>query len=105
MWSVVVVARSWILGGRLKLAHTCLTPLPGATALKPGSATTPFFGVQPCLLDDKGVEIEGNGVEGLLCIKAPWPSMMRTIYGDHKRFYETYFAMYPGYYFTGDGAS
>lgn len=81
-----------------------LTPLPGATPLKPGSATNPFFGVQPVLLDDKGVEVEGNPAEGNLAIKAPWPSMMRTVYGDHKRFYETYFAMYPGYYFTGDGA-
>lgn len=81
-----------------------LTPLPGATPLKPGSATNPFFGVQPVLLDDKGVEIQGNPAEGNLAIKHPWPSMMRTVYGDHKRFYETYFAMYPGYYFTGDGA-
>lgn len=81
-----------------------LTPLPGATPLKPGSATNPFFGVQPVLLDDKGIEIEGNPAEGNLAIKGPWPSMMRTVYGDHKRFYETYFAMYPGYYFTGDGA-
>ncbi len=81
-----------------------LTPLPGATPLKPGSATLPFFGVQPVLLDDQGVEIEGNPAEGNLAIKHPWPSMMRTVYGDHKRFFETYFAMYPGYYFTGDGA-
>ena len=81
-----------------------LTPLPGATALKPGSATTPFFGVQPVLLDDQGNEIAGNPAEGNLAIKHPWPSMMRTVYGDHKRFFETYFAMYPGYYFTGDGA-
>jgi acetyl-CoA synthetase len=81
-----------------------LTPLPGATALKPGSATTPFFGVQPVLLDDQGNEIEGNPAEGNLAIKHPWPSQMRTVYGDHKRFYETYFAMYRGYYFTGDGA-
>ena len=81
-----------------------LTPLPGATALKPGSATTPFFGVQPVLLDEKGNEIEESPAEGILCIKFPWPSMMRTVYGDHKRFFETYFAMYPGYYFTGDGA-
>ncbi|MEZ5479960.1 MAG: acetate--CoA ligase [Thiolinea sp.] len=81
-----------------------LTPLPGATPLKPGSATFPFFGVQPVLLDDQGNEVEGNGVEGNLAIKHPWPSMMRTVYGDHDRFYETYFAMYPGYYFTGDGA-
>ena len=81
-----------------------LTPLPGATPLKPGSATLPFFGVQPVLLDDQGHEIEGNPAEGNLAIKHPWPSQMRTVYGDHKRFYETYFAMYPGYYFSGDGA-
>ncbi len=81
-----------------------LTPLPGAMPLKPGSATRPFFGVQPCLLDDQGNEIEGNPAEGNLAIKHPWPSQMRTVYGDHKRFYETYFAMYKGYYFTGDGA-
>ena len=81
-----------------------LTPLPGATPLKPGSAMQPFFGVQPVLLDDQGNEIEGNPAEGNLAIKHPWPSMMRSVYGDHKRFYETYFAMYKGYYFTGDGA-
>ena len=81
-----------------------LTPLPGATPLKPGSACWPFFGVQPVLLDDQGNEIEGNPASGNLAIKHPWPSMMRTVYGDHKRFYETYFQMYPGYYFTGDGA-
>ncbi|PUB84031.1 MAG: acetate--CoA ligase [gamma proteobacterium symbiont of Ctena orbiculata] len=81
-----------------------LTPLPGATPLKPGSATRPFFGVDPVLLDDQGVVIDGNPAEGNLAIKYPWPAMMRTVYGDHKRFFETYFAMYPGYYFTGDGA-
>jgi acetyl-CoA synthetase len=81
-----------------------LTPLPGATPLKPGSATNPFFGVQPVLLDDQGNEIEGNPAEGNLAIKHPWPSMMRTVYGDHRRFFETYFAMFKGYYFTGDGA-
>jgi acetyl-CoA synthetase len=81
-----------------------LTPLPGATPLKPGSATLPFFGVQPVLLDDQGNEIQGNPAEGNLAIKHPWPSQMRTVYGDHQRFFETYFAMYPGYYFTGDGA-
>ncbi|MCU7886067.1 MAG: AMP-binding protein, partial [Candidatus Thiodiazotropha sp. (ex Lucinoma annulata)] len=81
-----------------------LTPLPGATPLKPGSATIPFFGVAPVLLDDQGVEIDGNPAAGNLAIKQPWPAMMRTLYGDHKRFFETYFAMYPGYYFTGDGA-
>jgi acetyl-CoA synthetase len=72
--------------------------------LKPGSATWPFFGIQPVLLDDQGKEITTSPAEGNLAIKHPWPSMMRSVYGDHKRFYETYFAMYPGYYFTGDGA-
>ena len=81
-----------------------LTPLPGAIPTKPGSATLPFFGAQPVLLDDQGNEIEGNPAEGNLAMKAPWPSMMRTVYGDHKRFFETYFAMFKGYYFTGDGA-
>jgi acetyl-CoA synthetase len=81
-----------------------MTPLPGATATKPGSATFPFFGAQPVLLDDQGNEIEGNPAEGNLAMSAPWPSMMRTLYGDHKRFYETYFKMFKGYYFTGDGA-
>ena len=80
-----------------------LTPLPGATALKPGSATRPFFGVQPVLLDPEGNEIEGEG-EGLLMIKASWPSQIRSVYGDHQRFQETYFNAYPGYYLTGDGA-
>jgi len=81
-----------------------ITPLPGATPLKPGSASWPFFGVQPVLLDDQGNEIEGNPAQGNLAIKHPWPSQMRTVYGDHKRFYDTYFSMYKGYYFTGDGA-
>ncbi|BFM05855.1 acetate--CoA ligase [Halioxenophilus aromaticivorans] len=80
-----------------------LTPLPGATALKPGSATKPFFGVQPVLLDADGKEMEGPG-EGSLAIKASWPSQIRTVYGDHKRLIDTYFSTYPGYYFTGDGA-
>ena len=80
-----------------------LTPLPGATSLKPGSATLPFFGIQPALLDKDGQEIEGPG-EGLLMIKRSWPSQLRSVYGDHKRFYETYFKPFPGYYFTGDGA-
>jgi acetyl-CoA synthetase len=80
-----------------------ITPFPGATDLKPGSATLPFFGVEPCLVDDKGNEIEGAG-EGGLCIKRPWPGQMRTLYGDHDRFKEAYFSMYPGMYFSGDGA-
>ncbi|MEN8176397.1 MAG: acetate--CoA ligase [Pseudomonadota bacterium] len=81
-----------------------ITPLPGATDLKPGSATLPFFGVQPVLLDDQGQEVAGNPAQGNLAIKHPWPSQMRTVYGDHERFIDTYFKMYPGYYFTGDGA-
>jgi acetyl-CoA synthetase len=80
-----------------------MTPLPGATDLKPGSASQPFFGVQPILLDPEGAEIEGAG-EGLLMIKSSWPSQIRSVYGDHKRCIETYFSAYPGYYFTGDGA-
>ena len=81
-----------------------ITPLPGATETKPGSATLPFFGVQPVVLDaTSGVEIEGNGVEGVLCIKDSWPGQMRTVWGDHERFQQTYFSDYKGYYFTGDG--
>ena len=82
-----------------------ITPLPGAHPLKPGSASRPFLGVQPVLLDDEGNELPADGeASGNLAIKFPWPGMMRTVYGDHKRFIETYFAMFPGYYFTGDGA-
>jgi acetyl-CoA synthetase len=80
-----------------------LTPLPGATALKPGSATLPFFGVQPVILDAEGKEIEG-ACEGSLAIKASWPSQIRSVYGDHQRCIDTYYSTYPGYYFTGDGA-
>lgn len=80
-----------------------ITPLPGATKTKPGSATRPFFGVQPVLLDQEGNEIEGAG-SGNLCIKTPWPGQMRGVYGDQKRFHETYFSQFPGYYFSGDGA-
>ena len=80
-----------------------ITPLPGATPLKPGSATLPFFGVEPVLLDEQGKEIEGNGVSGLLALKRSWPGMARTIQDDHPRFLETYLKPYPGYYFTGDG--
>jgi acetyl-CoA synthetase len=80
-----------------------LTPLPGATALKPGSATLPFFGVQPAIIDSEGQEIEGPG-EGLLMIKQSWPSQIRTVFNDHQRCIDTYFSAFPGYYFTGDGA-
>ncbi|HBH35855.1 MAG TPA: acetate--CoA ligase [Gammaproteobacteria bacterium] len=79
-----------------------ITPLPGATPLKPGSASMPFFGVEPVLMDEEGNELEG-ATSGNLAIKHPWPGMMRTLYGDHPRFVDTYFSMYPGYYFTGDG--
>ena len=80
-----------------------ITPLPGATDLKPGSATRPFFGVQPVLLNEQGKEIDGPG-SGVLAIKASWPSQIRSVYGDHQRMIDTYFKPYPGYYFTGDGA-
>ncbi|MEG3616901.1 acetate--CoA ligase [Magnetovibrio sp. PR-2] len=79
-----------------------ITPLPGATALKPGSATRPFFGVQPQIVDNDGNPLEG-ATEGNLCMTDAWPGMMRTVYGDHERFEQTYFSTYPGKYFTGDG--
>ena len=79
-----------------------ITPLPGATALKPGSATRPFFGVTPCLVDNEGGELDG-ATEGNLCITDSWPGQMRTVYGDHDRFVQTYFSTYKGKYFTGDG--
>ncbi len=80
-----------------------ITPLPAAIPTKPGSATLPFFGIEPAILDDKGNELEG-ATSGSLVIKAAWPGMMRTVYGHHQRFKDVYFSMYPGYYFTGDGA-
>jgi acetyl-CoA synthetase len=79
-----------------------ITPLPGCTPLKPGSATLPFFGVEPAVLDNDGKEIQGEA-SGPLVIKAAWPGIMRTVYGHHERFKDTYFAMFPGKYFTGDG--
>lgn len=82
-----------------------LTPLPGATGCKPGSATLPFFGVKPALVDNEGNKIEGNDVSGNLCIESPWPSMMRGVFGDPERFKMTYFSQFKGYYFTGDGAT
>ncbi|MEE3302581.1 MAG: acetate--CoA ligase [Candidatus Neomarinimicrobiota bacterium] len=81
-----------------------ISPLPGATPTKPGSATLPFFGIQPALLTDSGDEITENNASGLLAIKSSWPGQMRTVYGDHQRFKETYFSQFEGYYFTGDGA-
>ncbi|MEM6635390.1 MAG: acetate--CoA ligase [Pseudomonadota bacterium] len=81
-----------------------LTPLPGATATKPGSATLPFFGVEPVILDPQtGIEISETAAEGVLCVKDSWPAQMRTVWGDHERFEKTYFSDYKGYYFSGDG--
>ena len=80
-----------------------ITPLPGATPTKSGSATLPFFGIVPEIVDNDGNVLEENGVEGNLAMQRPWPSMMRTVYGDHQRFYDTYFAKFPGKYFSGDG--
>ena len=80
-----------------------ITPLPGVTETKPGSATRPFFGVLPELVDDDGNVLEGDNVEGNLVMQRPWPSIMRTVYGDHKRFFDTYFSRFPGKYFSGDG--
>jgi acetyl-CoA synthetase len=81
-----------------------ITPLPGAIAPKPGSATLPFFGVKPVVIEaETGVLLEGNGVSGALCLATPWPGQARTVWGDHQRFKDTYFTQYKGYYFTGDG--
>ena len=81
-----------------------ITPLPGVTDAKPGSATLPFFGVKPIVLEpETGLVVEGNGVSGALCLATPWPGQARTVWGDHQRFKETYFTQYKGYYFTGDG--
>jgi acetyl-CoA synthetase len=80
-----------------------ISPLPGVTPAKPGSATFPFFGVKPILMDSEGEVVEGNDVRGALCLATPWPGQARTVWGDHFRFKETYFSTYPGYYFTGDG--
>jgi acetyl-CoA synthetase len=81
-----------------------ITPLPGVTPTKPGSATLPFFGVKPELVEpESGELLEGNDISGALCMKTPWPGQARTVWGDHGRFRETYFTTYPGYYFTGDG--
>ena len=81
-----------------------ITPIPFSTPTKPTYATLPFIGVQPALMDENGNEIKGNQVEGRLCIKFPWPSMARTIWGNHQRYKKTYFSAYENMYFTGDGA-
>ena len=101
-------------GGRCPIVDTwwqtetgghLMTPLPGAHAMKPGSAMKPFFGIEPIILDPtSGDEITTNPAEGVLCIKDSWPGQMRTVWGDHERFQQTYFSDYKGYYFTGDGA-
>ncbi|WP_375265101.1 acetate--CoA ligase [Planktotalea sp.] len=101
-------------GGRCPIVDTwwqtetgghLMTPLPGAHAMKPGSAMKPFFGIEPVILEPTtGEEIKGNPAEGVLCIKDSWPGQMRTVFGDHERFQQTYFSDYKGYYFTGDGA-
>ncbi|MCU0304437.1 MAG: acetate--CoA ligase [Thermoanaerobaculales bacterium] len=80
-----------------------MTPLPGVTPLKPGSATLPFFGVIPVVVDDQGRRLEGDEVAGNLCLERTWPGQARTVWGDHERFHETYFTRFPGLYFTGDG--
>ncbi|RLD23327.1 MAG: acetate--CoA ligase [Bacteroidetes bacterium] len=80
-----------------------MSPIAGVIPTKPAYATLPMPGIQPVIVDQEGKELTGNSVEGNLCIKFPWPSMLRTLYGDHKRCYETYFSQYPGMYFTGDG--
>jgi acetyl-CoA synthetase len=80
-----------------------MTPLPGIEPAKPGYAMYPMPGVQPMIVDEKGAELKGNGVQGNLCIQFPWPSMSRSVYGDHERFKQTYFSTYPNLYFTGDG--
>ena len=99
-------------GGRCPIVDTwwqtetggiLLSPLPGATPTKPGSATFPLFGIKPALVDDEGNLLEGNDVRGNLCILESWPGQMRGIYGDHQRFFDTYFARFPGKYFSGDG--
>jgi acetyl-CoA synthetase len=80
-----------------------ITPLPGVTPTKPGSATLPFFGVKPLVVDENGAVVEGNDVTGNLCIAQSWPGQARTVWGDHRRFQDTYFTRFPGLYFTGDG--
>ena len=80
-----------------------ITPLPGATPTKPGSATLPFFGIRPAVMTDQGEELHGNDVRGCLVLSGSWPGQMRTVYGDHQRFVDTYFKRFPGKYFTGDG--
>jgi acetyl-CoA synthetase len=104
-YNVVGEARSPIVDTwwQTETGGILITPMPGATPLKPGSATRPFFGIKPVIVDGDGKILEG-AAEGNLCIADSWPGMMRTVYGDHKRFVEAYFSTFPGKYFTGDGA-
>ena len=114
-WSPPATGRRYhdVVGdGRCPIADTwwqtetggyMIVPLPGAHAAKPGAAGHPFFGVVPAILSDKGEELAGEA-EGVLCIKAPWPAALRTVYGDAERFETAYFAPFPGYFFTSDGA-
>ena len=88
--------------GQTETGGIMIAPQPGAIDLKPGSATKPFYGIKPELIDEKGKVIKGEG-KGRLCISASWPGQMRTVYGDHQRFIDTYFSQFDGKYFTGDG--
>ncbi len=96
-------APSWTRGGRPRPAASCSRPLPGAVPQKPGSATLPFFGIQPQVLDAASGEVQDGETEGILVIADSWPSQARTVYGNHERFVNTYFTAYEGKYFTGDG--
>ncbi len=100
-------------GGRCPIVDTywqtetggfLITPLPGAMKIKPGSANRPFFGIKPAIVNDDGTPITDVNQAGHLCVTQPWPGMMRTVYGDHDRFRDTYFSQFPGKYYTGDGA-
>ena len=87
---------------KLETGGILISPQSGAIDLKPGSASKPFYGIQPCIVNKDGEEQSGEA-EGMLCLKASWPGQMRTVYGDHKRFISTYFSQFEGKYFTGDG--
>ncbi len=99
--SVAVVDTFW----QTETGGIMITPLPGCTPMKPGSATYPFFGIEPVLVNEQGKVVSGNDQKGVLCIAQSWPGMARTIYGDHTRFMNTYLKPYPGLYFTGDGST
>jgi len=104
MWGIRNV-RWWTLW-QTETGSIVITPFPGAIPTKPGSATVPFFGIEPVIVSaTSGKILEGNGVEGILCLKKPWPSIARTVYKDHKRYLETYMMPYPGLFYTGDGAA